>query len=108
MVNIYALMPPGEMIKEIEKRDRQIKNLEEDKQEMLIGLMGCNVMLEKYTFGAGLKGLRALIKKMEGELIMATKKGVPKKDGSGKGKRLNQGRGGCPVPKKKPPKKKRS
>lgn len=28
---------------------------------------------------------------------MATKKGVPKKDGSGKGQRANRGRGGCPV-----------
>ena len=26
---------------------------------------------------------------------MAAKKGVPKKDGSGKGVRANQGRGGC-------------
>jgi len=28
-------------------------------------------------------------------------KGVPKKDGSGKGKRLNQGRGGCSKTEKK-------
>ena len=27
-------------------------------------------------------------------------KGTPKKDGSGKGKRDNRGRGGCTVPKK--------
>lgn len=26
------------------------------------------------------------------------KKGVPKRDGSGKGKRLNKGRGGCKPP----------
>lgn len=31
---------------------------------------------------------------------MAVKKGVPKKDGSGRGKRLNQGRGGCKTTKK--------
>ena len=34
------------------------------------------------------------------EETMATKKGVPKKDGSGKGKRLNKGRGGCKTTKK--------
>jgi hypothetical protein len=28
------------------------------------------------------------------------KKGVPKKDGSGQGRRANAGRGGCPSPKK--------
>jgi len=28
------------------------------------------------------------------------KKGTPKKDGSGKGKRVNKGRGGCATPKK--------
>jgi len=28
------------------------------------------------------------------------KKGVPKKDGSGKGKEANQGRGGCAKPKR--------
>lgn len=27
---------------------------------------------------------------------MTTKKGVPKRDGSGKGTRKNRGRGGCP------------
>jgi len=27
-------------------------------------------------------------------------KGVPKKDGSGKGKRVNRGRGGCSPPRK--------
>lgn len=37
--------------------------------------------------------------KKEGGIIMA-KKGVPKKDGSGKGARANRGRGGCSVTKK--------
>jgi hypothetical protein len=32
---------------------------------------------------------------------MAKRKGVPKKDGSGKGKRANRGRGGCKTTKKK-------
>jgi len=32
------------------------------------------------------------------------KKGVPKKDGSGKGKKLNAGSGGCRNPKSKPKK----
>lgn len=30
---------------------------------------------------------------------MATK-GIPKRDGSGRGRRANQGRGGCPVTRK--------
>lgn len=30
-----------------------------------------------------------------------TKKGTPKRDGSGKGKRANKGRGGCKTTKKK-------
>ena len=30
---------------------------------------------------------------------MKNKKGIPKKDGSGKGKGLNKGRGGCKIPK---------
>jgi len=33
------------------------------------------------------------------------KKGVPKKNGSGKGTRQNKGRGGCITTKKTPPKK---
>jgi hypothetical protein len=32
--------------------------------------------------------------------MMATKKGTPKKDGSGKGTRQNKGRGGCDKPQK--------
>ena len=32
---------------------------------------------------------------------MAKKKVVPKRDGSGKGKRANRGRGGCPPAKQK-------
>ena len=31
---------------------------------------------------------------------MVTKKGTPKRDGSGKGIRANAGRGGCKTPKK--------
>jgi len=31
---------------------------------------------------------------------MATKKGTPKRDGSGQGRRANAGRGGCKTPRK--------
>lgn len=34
-------------------------------------------------------------------VITMVKKGVPKRDGSGKGKRLNRGRGGCATTQKK-------
>lgn len=32
--------------------------------------------------------------------VMAAKKGVPKRDGSGRGVRANKGRGGCKTPKR--------
>jgi len=38
---------------------------------------------------------------MTSDKIMTAKAGTPKHDGSGKGKRANQGRGGCP-PSKQP------
>jgi len=38
---------------------------------------------------------------MEVKKIVADKKGVPKKDGSGRGVRANKGRGGCSTTKSK-------
>ena len=34
-------------------------------------------------------------------MILVAKKGVPKRDGSGRGRRANKGRGGCKTPRNK-------
>ena len=41
-----------------------------------------------------------LIQKAEREVKQMAKKGVPKRDGSGRGTGANAGRGGCAKPKK--------
>jgi len=65
--------------------------------------MGCSLLNGGLRFGrcvvsnSGLMYLGYLNLKIK-VMVISSKAGVPKRDGSGKGNRANAGRGGCAVP----------